>query len=104
MPDIGASSVIGIALETVAGTYLAPTKFVPFESESLTYQQDTTWRRPIRNTPGLVGAIPGNASISGDISLEGLIDVIPYFLYASRCSVNKVGASAPYTYTFTPAP
>jgi hypothetical protein len=102
MPAIGASGVLGIALETVSGTYLAPTKFIPFESESLTYQQDTNWRRPIRNTPGVVGAVAGNAHIEGDIELEALTDVVTLFLYASRCTVVKTG-TGPYVYTFTPA-
>jgi hypothetical protein len=103
-PGIGASSVLGVALETTSGTYLAPTKFVPYLSEALTWTQATNWRRPIRNTPGLVGATPGFGHAEGDITLEALTDCVAYFLYSSRCSVNKVGASAPYTYTFTPAP
>lgn len=103
MPSIGASGILGVALETVSGTYVVPQKFVPFESESMNHQQATNWRRPIRNTAGLVGAVPGNVHIEGDIQMELLADVLPYFLYASRCTVNKTGASAPYTYTFTPA-
>jgi len=103
MPAIGASGVLGIALETVSGTYVAPTKFVPFESESLKYTQNTAWRRPIRNTAGIVGAAPGNASVEGELGLEALVDVVAIMMYASRCSVNKTG-SAPYTYTFIPSP
>lgn len=103
-PGIGASGVLGIALEAVSGTYVAPTKFVPFLSESLQYQQATGWRRPIRNTPGLVGAISGNAQVTGDVVIESLADVLPYFLMASRCTVEKTGAAAPFTYDFTPSP
>lgn len=102
MPDIGAQGVLGLALETVAGTFLAPTKFVPFESESLNVNHDVVWRRPIRNTPGLVGAVAGNIYVEGEIQLEALSDVVPYFLHASRCSVVKTG-TGPYTYTYTPA-
>lgn len=103
-PGIGASGIMGIALETTSGTYVAPTKFVPFDSESLNYQQDTVWRRPIRNTPGIVGAIDGNAHVAGDISMDALADVLPYFLLASRTSCVKTGTTAPYTYTFVPIP
>jgi hypothetical protein len=102
-PGIGASGIMGIALEAVSGTYVAPTKFVPFDSESLMYQQDTVWRRPIRNTPGITGAIGGNAHVAGDISMDALADVIPYFLLAGRTSVQKTGAG-PYVYTFVPTP
>jgi hypothetical protein len=103
MPDIGASAIMGIAPEVTPGTYVAPAKFFPFESETLNYTQDTTWRRPIRNTPGLVGAILGNAHTEGDINMELLTDVVVYFMKASRCTLVKAGAG-PYTYTYTPAP
>ena len=101
---IGAGGILGVALETVSGTFVAPTKFIPFESESLKFQQDTQWRRPIRNTPGLVGAVPGNVHIEGDLSLESLADCVVYFLLASRHTVTKTGTAAPYTYLFTPSP
>ena len=101
---IGAGGILGIALETASGVYTPPTKFVPFDSESLKYQQDTQWRRPIRNTPGLVGAIQGNVHTEGDLALESLADCVIYFLMASRHVVTKTGASAPYTYDFVPSP
>lgn len=100
-PGIGASGVMGIALETTSGTYLAPTKFFPFQSESMSYTQDTQWRRPIRNTAGVLGAVPGDVNTEGDIKLEALHDVVPYFLMCSRASFVKTGAG-PYVYTFTP--
>jgi hypothetical protein len=49
---IAACGSIGIALEDVPGVYAAPTKFFPVLSESLQYQQETIWRRPIRKTRG----------------------------------------------------
>lgn len=101
MPSIGAAGVLGVALETVSGTYVAPTKFVPFKSESLNYQQDTVWRRPIRAASGLVGAVPGNAHTEGSIEMELLHDVLPYFMKATRCSVVKTG-TGPYKYVYTP--
>lgn len=104
MPAIGASSILGIALEATPGTFVPPTKFVPYESESMKYQQDTQWRRPIRNTPGLLGAVAGNVHTEGEIQLEALHDIVPYFLMASRCTFTKTGTSAPYTYVFTPSP
>lgn len=101
--SIAASGVLGVALETVSGTYVPPTKFIPFTSEGLTVKNDVQKRRPIRNTPGLVGVIAGNTNTEGDLELEALSDVVPYFLHASRCSVLKTGTST-YTYVYTPSP
>lgn len=84
------------------GVYVAPTKFIPYLSESLKFTQQTNWRRPIRNTPGLVGASPGFSNAEGDLSIEALTDCIIYFLSASRCTYTKVVA-AQNTYVFTPS-
>ena len=101
---IGASGVAGLAFETVPGTYVPPTKFFPFNSESLQYMQETNWRRPIRNSASIIGAVPGNVHIEGDIAMEALSDVVPFFLLAARTNVVKTGAVAPYSYAFTPSP
>jgi hypothetical protein len=101
---IGASGVMGIAQEAVSGTYVAPTKFFPFNSETLQYMQETNWRRPIRNSASIIGAVAGNVHTEGEITMEALEDVVPYFLYASRANVVKSGAGPNYTYTATPSP
>ena len=100
---IGASSIMGIAHETVAGTYVAPSKFFPFMTEDLKHIQNTIWRRPIRNSASIIGAIAGNSHVEGTITMELLPDVLPYFLYVSRTTVVKSGAG-PYVYTVTPQP
>lgn len=99
---IGAGGIIGIALETTSGTYEAPTKYIPIESESLSYKQDTQYRRPIRQSADIIGAVAGNAHIEGDISMEALEDCILYFLYAARATAVKSGADPDWIYTFTP--
>src|SRR5690349_23175591 len=99
---IGGGGVVGIALETVAGTYVAPTKFVPINSESLAHRQATTWRRPIRNSVDTLGAVAGNVNVEGDMNIELVEDVLPYFLMASRLNVVKTGAGPNYIYTATP--
>lgn len=104
MPHIGASGMLGIALEATSGVYLAPTKYIPIESESLKYNGEPVDRRPIRNTPGLVGVLAGNANVEGDITGELLSDVLPYLLYASRCTVVKSGSAPNFVYTATPSP
>lgn len=83
-------------------TYLAPTKFFPFMSESLVFQQDTIWRRPIRQSADVIGAVPGNVHTEGDMGMEGLEDVVVYFLKASRTTLVKTGSAPNFTYTFTP--
>lgn len=102
MPGIGASGVLGIAVETVSGTYLAPTKFVPFDSESIKWTQENTERRPIRNTAGLVGLIKGNGRVEGDITFDATLDIIVNFLRAARCTYVKTGTAPNFSYVFTP--
>ena len=87
--------------ETTAGTYVAPEKFVPINSESLKFTQDNVKRRPIRANAGLIDIRPGNSHIEGEIEFDVLDDILPYFLYGARMTLVKSGAG-PYVYTFTP--
>ena len=104
MPAIGASGILGIALETISGTYLAPTKWIPIDSESLKWVQENTERRPIRNTPALVGMIRGNGHVEGDITLDITPDLLAWLLQGSRCTYTKTGSAPTFTYKFVPAP
>lgn len=99
---IGASGIAGLAIETTPGTYEAPTKFFPFMSESLITSQETVWRRPIRQSADILGAVPGNFHMEGDMSIEALEDVVLYFLIASRTNVVKSGTTPDFEYTITP--
>jgi hypothetical protein len=99
---VGAGGIMGIAKETVSGTYTAPTKFVPFNSESLQWQQDTNWRRAIRNSPDVTFAVPGNAHVEGDIEIDAFDDILPYFMTAGRMDVVKTGTTPNWIYTGTP--
>lgn len=98
---IGAAGILGIALETTSGTYLAPTKYIPMESESLQYMQDTIWRRPIRQSADVIGAVPGNVHVEGDIGFEAITDAVAILLYAARHTVTKTLAG-PYKYNYIP--
>lgn len=100
-PGIGASGILGVAMETVAGTYVAPTTYIPFESESLNYAHEVIWRRPIRQSADIVGAVPGNVHVEGDIAFEAISNSCAILLHAARHTVVKTGAG-PFTYTFTP--
>jgi len=100
----GAGGFLGVALEETSGTYVAPTKFVPIQSESLAFTQDTTWRRPIRQSADIVGAIEGNGRVEGDISMEAFEDVVAVMLQAARTSMTTAGTTPNFTYTFTGTP
>lgn len=89
---------------TNPGVYVAPTKFFPFTAESLKFMQATQWRRPIRKSADIIGAVPGDVHIEGDIEMECLEDVVPYFLLAGRTSLVVSGSSPNFVYTFTPTP
>ncbi len=98
----GAFPTINTALNY--GTYNAPTKFFPFNTESLKFNQATVWRRPIRQSVDVLSGVDGNVHIDGDIEMEALEDIVPYFILASRVSAVKVLAGSDYTYTFSPTP
>lgn len=100
---IGASGILGLALEVTSGTYVPPIKYVPFLTESLDYSQATEWRRPIRQSADVIGSIAGNSVCSGDIEMEGFEDVIPYFMYSARTAVVKSGTTPNWIYTITPS-
>lgn len=99
---IGAAGILGVAREVTAGTYVAPAKFIPIKSESLAYAQDTVFTRPIRGVADIVHAVPGNATVEGDIEFEVTHDNLPWFLYAMRGDVAVTGLQPPYVYTYTP--
>jgi hypothetical protein len=99
---IGGGGFLGFAIETVSGTYQAPTIYIPFLSESLARPQATVWRRPIRQNVDVLGGVPGNVNIAGDITMEAFSDKNVYFHKISRATLVKTGAASPWTYAFTP--
>jgi hypothetical protein len=99
--DIGASGEVGLAFETTAGTYVAPTKFIPVRSESLKRVQDTVFRRTIKGVADVVGANSAWNHIEGDIEFEVDGANLLMFLAAGRL-VNVRSGAGPYVYTLTP--
>jgi hypothetical protein len=97
----GAQSFLGIALETTPGTWVTPSKFIPFESESLNYTQETVWRRPIRQSADIVGAVKGNSRTEGDIGMEAFEDAVALILQCARTNVVKSGTTPNFTYVYT---
>lgn len=100
---LNAAGIVGVAFETVVGTYVAPTKYIPVRSETLETNQELIERRVIRQLAGLVGVVKGNMHVAGDIEIEVLDDTIIYFLAGMRTTPVKSGTMPNYIYTFTPA-
>src|SRR5262245_51808726 len=101
--NIGAVGICGVAFETTYGTFVPSTKWFPILSETLSYKQNTHWRRPIRALADVLGAVHGGTWVDGDITFEVTEDVLVYFLYVSRNTVAKTGTASPgFTYTTTP--
>src|SRR5215471_1483871 len=99
---VGAQEIVGIAAETTAGTYLAPTHWMLLRSESFKYVQDTVWRRPLRGIADIAGPVPGNSHIEGDFEIEVTEDILPQILRSARGTLTKTG-TAPFTYTYVPS-
>lgn len=87
---------------TTPGTYAAPTKYFPFNSESIVLTNQTVFRRPIRQSADIIGAVAGNYFTGGEVQLEALEDVVLWFLITSRTLVLKTGSTPNFTYTITP--
>jgi Phage tail tube protein len=99
---VGGGGFCGIAFEVTPNTYVAPTKFFPILTDGLTRPQATQWRRPIRQNVDILGAVPGDVHVEGDIEMECLTDAAVYFHRISRCTMVKTGAVAPWSYACTP--
>lgn len=101
---IGAAGVVGVAFETVAGTYVAPTKYIPVRSEGLQFMKEINPTRPIiANAVEPVHAVNGPAHVEGDIEWEVIEDCLPYFFHAARMTVVKSGSTPNFVYTYSPA-
>src|SRR3954447_6816351 len=97
---VGGAGFIGIAHETVMGTYVAPTTYVPVLSEGLNYTEDRYISPAIRGKTIASLVKQGFYHAEGDIDWEVDTALLPYFLYIMRLAIGKTGAG-PYTYTCT---
>lgn len=100
--EVGGAGTLGIAFESVLGTYVAPMKYIPIRSESLRVAEDKQYRMNLRGLAGRSGALLSYTHVEGDIEFEVNPEFLPYFLYAARTTPVKSGAG-PFVYTFTPA-
>lgn len=101
IPGLGGGGSVGLAFETVMGTYVPPTIFVPVLSESLEYTTEPYLSEQIRQQSIHSEAKPSYYHVEGDIELEVDPQNIVYFLYATRHTITKSG-TAPSTYKFVP--
>lgn len=104
---IGASNYMAIVPEVTMGTYLPPTTagaiFVPFLTESLVYNETKYVSKQIRQSAVASEVAKGPYHVEGDITMEADTQFLPMLLYASRHTITKTGAAAPFTYTFVPS-
>lgn len=98
---LGGGGKVGIAFESVMGTYVAPTIFVPILSETLRYTESKYYSEQIRQQTIVSDVKSGYYHVEGDVVMEVDPTNHPYWLYASRHNIAKSGAG-PYVYTFTP--
>lgn len=95
----GATGAIGIALESVMGTYVAPTVWVPILEESLAYQEDKYYSQQLRQQSTDSDVVQNYFNVAGDIRFEADVNYLPYFLMASRHVITKTGS----VYKFVPS-
>jgi Phage tail tube protein len=98
---VGAMGFVGVAVETVPGTYVAPTHYMLLRNESLQYVQETNWRRPLRGIADIADPTQGYLHTEGDLEVEVTEDILPQLLRTARVNIVKTGVG-PFTYTITP--
>ncbi len=99
---LGGGGKVGLAFETVMGTYVAPTIFVPILNESLRYTEDKYYSEQIRQQTIVSDVKPSYYHVEGDVEMEVDPTNHPYWLYASRHTPTKTG-TAPAVYKFVPS-
>lgn len=100
----GLAAQLGVKAETTWGTFVAPDRFYPLMSESLTEEIDRiesegiiTGARVLRSAQWAAG----NVDVGGDIQTELYQQGTGALLKAAFGAVSTTGAG-PYTHTFTP--
>lgn len=108
--DIGGGGAIWVAIETTYGTPKDPSvaltggAFVPIISETLAYTEpDRYYSEQIRQEAVHSDVKSSYYHVEGEIVMEVDTNYLPYFLYASRHTVTKTGAVAPYLYSAVPS-
>lgn len=99
---LSGSGWLGFAFETVKGTYVPPTVYIPILSESFRYVEDRYFSPQIREDTIVSDVKQGYYHIEGDFEMEVDARFVPYLLYCTRHTIVKSGAG-PFVYTFVPS-
>ena len=100
----GLAAQLGVKAETTWGTFVAPTRFYPLISESLTEEIDRLESEGIVTGLRVLNTAQwaaGNVDVGGDIETELYQQGMGALLTACFGAVSTSG-SGPYTHTFTP--
>lgn len=100
----GLASQLGFAVESVYGTAVTPTAFLPLKSESITHQRDRLESDGIIAGNRVLASTQwngGNWTTSGDLALELYNRGLGKLFTVMFGAVTTTGAG-PYTHTFTP--
>lgn len=100
----GLAAQLGVKAETTWGTFVAPTRFYPLISESLTEEIDRLESEGIVTGLRVLNTAQwaaGNVDVGGDIQTELYQQGMGALLKACFGAVSTTGAG-PYTHTFTP--
>lgn len=100
----GLAAQLGVKAETTWGTFVAPTRFYPLISESLTEEIDRLESEGIITGLRVLNTAQwaaGNVDVGGDIQTELYQQGMGALLKACFGAVSTSGAG-PYTHTFTP--
>lgn len=102
---IGASGALGVALEPAAapGAWVTPAVWIPITGETLAYTEDRYFSEAIRQQTISNAVAQGPYHVEGDVNMEFDCRYVPYFLYATRHTITKTGATAPFSYKLVPA-
>jgi len=104
---LGGAGYVAVVPEVTMGTYLDPSTagavFVPILDESLVYNEDKYYSPQIRQQVMVSEQKQSYYSVGGDITMEVDPNYLPYFLHASRHTITRTGAGAPYVYKYVPA-
>lgn len=100
----GLAAQLGVKAESTWGTFVAPTRFYPLISESLTEEIDRIESEGIVTGLRVLNSVQwaaGNVDVGGDIQTELYQQGMGALLKACFGAVSTSGAG-PYTHTFTP--
>lgn len=96
---LSGSGWLGFAFETVKGTYVPPTLYIPILSESFRYVEDRYFSPQIREDTIVSDVKQGYYHIEGEFEMEVDVDFVVHLLFCTR----HTPSFATGVYTFVPS-